>query len=414
MRKNLLYEAIWGYLVALGCFFCLKRRCEMKRIGVLLLGFVITFYFVGIANAGMIGDTIRLEYHVPNVGDVYAGITTTVETGTADQWEWASLCIVNPEHESIEVAGVASWTINPSSFSGLVVSDIDDTVQVVTVDTNLAGWDNSRLFFDDHSIRFNFGGLEFLATTYLNASIIFEYSGYLTLYEAGYTQEVINNDVEMTPEPYQSASNFTDWDGNWYFVPFKFDSPISQKSIQKVTPVGVMSQFARVNQAPDETRAFRCMNIDVFGNLYVVLYHYIEDASTTLYPLIKVSGFTPLSESIPLADLQTQADKHEQRLFPSGSPPELNPIGNQTGKAGEWFIIRSISATDTSGDYLTIKADVYHEGMRFFQTISEPGHVEYKLRWPAQYVTKGRYNMTFTVSDGLNTDSEAITITINP
>ena len=52
--------------------------------------------------------------------------------------------------------------------------------------------------------------------------------------------------------------------------------------------------------------------------------------------------------------------------------------------------------------------------MRFFQTNSNPGRVEYKLKWPSRFVKQGVYeNITFTASDGSGSeDSEIITITI--
>ncbi|PIU41219.1 MAG: hypothetical protein COS99_06710 [Candidatus Omnitrophica bacterium CG07_land_8_20_14_0_80_42_15] len=54
------------------------------------------------------------------------------------------------------------------------------------------------------------------------------------------------------------------------------------------------------------------------------------------------------------------------------------------------------------------------EGMRLFEASSEPGHVEYRVRWAAGSVKPGVYNVTFTASDGKLTDSETITITILP
>jgi len=95
------------------------------------------------------------------------------------------------------------------------------------------------------------------------------------------------------------------------------------------------------------------------------------------------------------------------------SPPILYPIGNQQGNEGEWFVIGSITATDLDNDTLTITPDSLPAGVRYFQTASGPGSVEYKLRWPDTQVKQGTYNIAFTASDGNgSTDSETITITI--
>jgi len=93
--------------------------------------------------------------------------------------------------------------------------------------------------------------------------------------------------------------------------------------------------------------------------------------------------------------------------------PELYPIGNQHGTEGTLFAIKAIKASDPDGDMLTLTAENLPAGARFFQVASRPGYIEYKLRWLDRFVKPGVYNVTFTVSDGKLTDSEAITITID-
>jgi len=100
-------------------------------------------------------------------------------------------------------------------------------------------------------------------------------------------------------------------------------------------------------------------------------------------------------------------------LGPQNDDPVLALVGDREGIAGEWFVIKSITATDADGDQLTIEAEGLAECMRFFQTIDEAGYTEYKLRWPEQNVIAGTYPITLTVSDGNGgTDSETFTITI--
>jgi len=99
---------------------------------------------------------------------------------------------------------------------------------------------------------------------------------------------------------------------------------------------------------------------------------------------------------------------------PQNDDPVLALVGDREGIAGEWFVIKSITATDADGDRLTIEAEGLAECMRFFQTIDEAGYTEYKLVWPEQNVIAGTYPITLTVSDGNGgTDTETFTITIN-
>lgn len=230
---------------------------------------------------------------------------------------------------------------------------------------------------------------------------------YLTINEPGYSQEVLVYDIVEAPS--RMSAEFTDWEGNYYFTP---DQRAGEIALKKVTPDGMITEFASIPQAPDELLQFRNLRLDAYGNLHVVLFHYVEGASTVCYPLVKISGFTPLSESASLTDLQYQVDRLDHQTNPGSSSPALWGIGDQTGKVGESFIIRKIAAEDSDGDYLTIEAENLPEGMRFFRTAWESGYAEYRVRWPASHVRAGAYNVTFTVSDGDHTDSEAITIVI--
>jgi len=95
------------------------------------------------------------------------------------------------------------------------------------------------------------------------------------------------------------------------------------------------------------------------------------------------------------------------------NPPVLSPIGDKQGQEGEWFVIPRIIATDPDDDTLTIQAANLPSGIRFFQRISRPGYVEYKLRWPDRFVKPGTYTPTFTVRDRSGgTDDETITVNI--
>ena len=63
--------------------------------------------------------------------------------------------------------GCSQWDYTETTvlydFNGLIVSDLDDSsgnpLQGVTVSTNLAGWDSSRLSFGGNFVRFDWKGL---------------------------------------------------------------------------------------------------------------------------------------------------------------------------------------------------------------------------------------------------------------
>ena len=114
----------------------------------------------------------------------------------------------------------------------------------------------------------------------------------------------------------------------------------------------------------------------------------------------------------------TPGDRQEFYTSSGGNnPPDLHPIGNKQGVEGEWFVIKKMRATDKDGDPLTIVPQNLPSGARFFMidsgfTQTGARFVDYKLRWPDEFVKKGLYTITFTASDGALTDSETITITI--
>lgn len=86
--------------------------------------------------------------------------------------------------------------------------------------------------------------------------------------------------------------------------------------------------------------------------------------------------------------------------------PMLNTIGNKVVAEGSNLSV-SITATDADGDSLTYATkDKLPEGA-FFNTSSAA------FSWTPDYTQAGIYTLTFYVSDGSDSDSEEITITVN-
>ena len=92
-------------------------------------------------------------------------------------------------------------------------------------------------------------------------------------------------------------------------------------------------------------------------------------------------------------------------LVPNG-PPVLDLIGNKTGNEGQ-LLQFTISATDPDNDTLTYSASNLPSGATFNPSTRI-------FSWTPGYTQAGTYpNVHFEVSDGLATDLEDITITIN-
>jgi hypothetical protein len=155
----------------------------MNAIRLFLL-LTMSFASAGRAGATLIGDTVTIAHHCCALGTVaYGGGPTnvTVQTGTGDRiLFYYNLYYVDVEAQSIRVDFNAPNTWDSGyedAFNGLVVSSLEGTSPplIVTgfssIDTNLAGWDDSRASFDDHSVAFNWDLLGFTAASYFEATL---------------------------------------------------------------------------------------------------------------------------------------------------------------------------------------------------------------------------------------------------
>ncbi|MCR4302997.1 MAG: PEP-CTERM sorting domain-containing protein [Gallionella sp.] len=184
--------------------------------------------WMGTAHATLVGDSVTVGHYAPDSTTALQSSSFTVEAGTTDIYTFYNSYPfgyqVNVEANSILVDfdylhdatgtwedstsistftgvppcglyGCSSYTetitVIPYSFNGLGVSGLNDSsgnaLQGVTVDTNMAGWDSSRLSFGSDYVQFDWKGLSFtsniwtdwtqttLATpaTYFNATLDF-------------------------------------------------------------------------------------------------------------------------------------------------------------------------------------------------------------------------------------------------
>ena len=157
----------------------MKMRVKMKKI-LFFCAVGLVLIFAGSAGASLIGDIVTVE-HKTNSRTIFGPQDTVVTDGTAD-----TVAVMTPSHNydvnvdaySINVDFVSNLSWSPIyNFNGLVVSSLDDSsgnsLQGVSIDTNMSGWDASRLAFTDDQVLFNWRALSFTTDTYFNASLDF-------------------------------------------------------------------------------------------------------------------------------------------------------------------------------------------------------------------------------------------------
>lgn len=125
------------------------------------------------AHADLIGDVITIERRYPDPDTVVLGSSAVVQVqaGTADVPMISAAFTVNPEANTIFVDFLEFNSFSDAAFNGLVIRGINDTITGVSVSTNLALWDDSRIWFDDHSIFSNWQDLSFNESSYFNITL---------------------------------------------------------------------------------------------------------------------------------------------------------------------------------------------------------------------------------------------------
>jgi hypothetical protein len=145
----------------------------MKKITFQIITFAFVFCLTGFAQASLIGDEVIAEFDFPFFGTLNPGSaseTLIVEAGTGDVIRLHfDTFEVNVEESSVIVDFLQTRqfeNLDVYDFAGLALYDLDDSepgyiLLGVDVDTNMAGWDESRIMFGDDrdSVGFNWQGL---------------------------------------------------------------------------------------------------------------------------------------------------------------------------------------------------------------------------------------------------------------
>lgn len=83
-------------------------------------------------------------------------------------------------------------------------------------------------------------------------------------------------------------------------------------------------------------------------------------------------------------------------------PPKMHPIGPKSAMEDE-AVTFAVTGEDSNGDALTYSASGMPEGATFENN---------EFSWQTDFLDAGAHTVTFTVSDGTGSDSEAVTITV--
>ena len=145
----------------------------MKRLvsafGVLSL----IWAFAGPVSASLIGDTVVVGYAQPYYwSPPLISQQVTVESGAGDLVTVGSFQI-DIEDTSLTVNSSTTEFFLNKSFNGLVIREIDDYLTGVQVNTDISGWDESRIIFGEDFAAFNLAGLSFTNNTEFNAMFEF-------------------------------------------------------------------------------------------------------------------------------------------------------------------------------------------------------------------------------------------------
>ena len=149
------------------------------RIVAGILGALFSF---GQAQAFVIGDQVLVSWLYPDQGTSYWDSSVITVSDAVELPNIADLGVldVNISDESPELAFDFTNTTSffDTSFNGFFIQDfsssIADFLDVTIADTNLEGFDASRIFFSSEAIYINFSGIAFNNQSYIDFDIDFE------------------------------------------------------------------------------------------------------------------------------------------------------------------------------------------------------------------------------------------------
>lgn len=129
------------------------------------------------ARASLLGSSFFLSHRFPTIDSAVESYLVTVETGTGDSQVFGSIYTADPEPYSLNIDFFNPFTFDNDPFNGHYADFVPQPITGVTVDTNLTGWDDSRLTMGQDLttswVGFNWAGLEAERGSYFYAAFDF-------------------------------------------------------------------------------------------------------------------------------------------------------------------------------------------------------------------------------------------------
>jgi hypothetical protein len=147
---------------------CSNTSLSMKKTILYIITPMLLVGLSGWAQASLIDDQVLVEHHFPffdSVDEASGGGEVTVQDGTTEIFGMHfGVYDVDIEESSLDVNFTKTNQFSSADFNALVLSDLDDSepgyiLLGVDVDTDMTGWDDSRLIFGDDFAGFNWQGL---------------------------------------------------------------------------------------------------------------------------------------------------------------------------------------------------------------------------------------------------------------
>ncbi len=168
------------------------------------LGAVVLFFGMsGMAQGTLIGDTVTIQRSM-STGFVSTMGTPVVTAGIGDRVSWIYFSI-DMEADQVQVNFLRNVTFGNMDFYGVEVSDLDDDtgglLTDVTTDSNVTGWDDSRIVFGDDFVNLNFAGLSVGSGSFISATLGFTGGDFVPIGQGEDGPPVDIGDDIQTPVP---------------------------------------------------------------------------------------------------------------------------------------------------------------------------------------------------------------------
>jgi hypothetical protein len=119
------------------------------------------------AHATLIGDTVSVEYHFPDLGTIFESQLTVVQAGAADTVTLltgpGTPVNVNVEDSSVQIDW-APVRFLPGNFNGIVIAGMDfgppASIVGLNIVTNAPGWNDAFASFTTGGIALNYADVD--------------------------------------------------------------------------------------------------------------------------------------------------------------------------------------------------------------------------------------------------------------